>query len=75
LQWVETKTCDKCKKEVPNTSKAGDRCPHCGTYWGFEQGQDGTKTYAAGYRPVKVIGGIIFLLALVGTGIKKFMRR
>lgn len=75
MQWVETKTCEKCKKEVPSTSKAGDHCPHCGTYWGYETGQNGTKTYAVGYRAGKVIGGIIFLLALVGTGIKKLMSR
>jgi len=75
IQWVETKICDKCKKEVPSTSKAGDHCPHCGTYWGYETEQDGSKKYATGYRAGKIVGGIVFLLALIGTGIKKLAGR
>ncbi len=31
-----SKSCGKCQKAVANTSKVGDRCPHCGVVWGRE---------------------------------------
>jgi len=33
---VTKKTCSACGREVPVTSQAGQRCPHCGIYWGTE---------------------------------------
>lgn len=33
---TSTKSCGKCGKQVSNTSKIGDRCPHCGVVWGRE---------------------------------------
>lgn len=33
-----TKNCGKCGKPVPSTAKAGQRCPHCGAYWSFQEG-------------------------------------
>ena len=49
-QMVEVKTCLNCKKEVPASTKGGDRCPHCGVYFAYERNADGTKTYAPGGR-------------------------
>ncbi len=31
-----SKTCERCRKPVPMTSKAGGKCPHCGVYWSKE---------------------------------------
>jgi hypothetical protein len=31
------KTCSQCGREVAESSKAGDRCPHCGVYWSDER--------------------------------------
>lgn len=31
------KTCSNCGKVVPARSHSGERCPHCGAYWSFEQ--------------------------------------
>jgi hypothetical protein len=39
------------------------------------QGQDGTKSYTFGFRAGKLIGGILFLAALIGTGVKKLFGR
>jgi predicted RNA-binding Zn-ribbon protein involved in translation (DUF1610 family) len=47
---VEVKVCLNCKKEVPASTKAGDRCPHCGVYFAYEQNRDGSKTYTPGAR-------------------------
>ncbi len=33
---VTSATCGSCKKSVPASSKVGDRCPHCGVRWGYE---------------------------------------
>jgi DNA-directed RNA polymerase subunit RPC12/RpoP len=29
-------SCGKCKKEVPSSSMAGGKCPHCGVTWLFK---------------------------------------
>ena len=31
-----SKSCGKCGKSVSASSKVGDRCPHCGVRWGYE---------------------------------------
>ena len=31
------KHCSACKKAVPNSSRAGMHCPHCGAYWSREE--------------------------------------
>jgi len=31
------KQCSACGRSVPLSSKAGQRCPHCGAHWSFEQ--------------------------------------
>jgi hypothetical protein len=32
----QTKRCSRCNRVVPNASRAGQRCPHCGAYWSNE---------------------------------------
>ena len=32
-----SKTCGACGKPVSLTARAGQRCPHCGAYWGGER--------------------------------------
>jgi hypothetical protein len=32
-----TKSCGRCGKSVADTSRPGDRCPHCGVVWAYEQ--------------------------------------
>jgi len=67
MQYVEIKQCMKCKKEVPSTAKAGDKCPHCGVYWNYEQNKDGSKTWSGlprgffklGFLVIMVIGAIV----------------
>lgn len=34
-EWSQ-KTCGACGREVPPDSHSGQRCPHCGAYWGAE---------------------------------------
>ena len=40
-QTLATKRCGKCGKEVPLTSRVGQRCPHCGVRWGYENDRSG----------------------------------
>ena len=68
--------CMKCNKEVPSTSKVGDKCPHCGITWDAEQGQDGVYRDAAG-KPVRfrkygsIVGVVVFVLAFLFKLVKK----
>jgi hypothetical protein len=47
-EMVEYAECGKCKREVPSHLGAGDRCPHCGVVWDFEETADGRKIDAGG---------------------------
>lgn len=33
---VVEKRCGNCQREVPLSSHVGQRCPHCGVYWGYD---------------------------------------
>jgi hypothetical protein len=33
------KTCGRCGRVVPSSSRPGQNCPHCGAYWGTESGK------------------------------------
>ena len=35
----QQKTCSKCRKSIPLSAHAGQRCPHCGAYWSYENEQ------------------------------------
>jgi hypothetical protein len=34
--YISSKSCSACGKNVPLTSRPGQRCPHCGAYWSTE---------------------------------------
>ena len=34
---ITKKTCSHCGREVPESSKVGESCPHCGAYWSDEK--------------------------------------
>jgi hypothetical protein len=36
-----TKYCCQCKREVPDSTKVGDKCPYCGVYFAYEQDANG----------------------------------
>lgn len=74
MQFVEVKQCLKCKKEVPATSKAGDRCPHCGVYWSYEEGKGGSRSWSMSPRAWGKLAGLaIVLCGAIGVAVKKAM--
>lgn len=42
---TESKSCGSCGKAVSVKSKVGDRCPHCGVRWGYENTTTKTSYY------------------------------
>ena len=36
-QMVQIKKCSKCFKQVPDNLTAGDKCPHCGVFFGKDE--------------------------------------
>jgi len=44
----EVGLCSNCNKEVPAHIGAGQRCPHCGVYFEYEESESGQRTYAKG---------------------------
>ena len=70
VEFEYKKQCNHCKKIVPNSSKAGGKCPHCGVYWDYEEGPGG-RTGSTAYRTGKYVGfgGLFALVAfLLGLG-------
>ncbi len=39
-------SCSQCNRELPETIKAGDNCPHCGVYLRWKDGENGKKNDA-----------------------------
>lgn len=37
--------CGSCNKVVPASVRAGDRCPHCGVFFQYEETADGSKKH------------------------------
>lgn len=68
-----TKVCCSCGKPVPDSSKAGGTCPHCGAYWSVEKDETG-RTVSTAYRGAAysgvacVVGLIIWLVTRVLRG-------
>ena len=65
--------CSNCNKELPDSVKAGDRCPHCRAYLSWMEGKDGTKTYAGqfswnNHRLVVRLGILGFFLLMGAIG-------
>jgi len=40
ISFKTEKSCTKCEKHVPESSKVGDKCPHCGALWTNEVESD-----------------------------------
>ncbi len=60
-EMVYEKRCLSCNRAVPDSSKAGDRCPHCGVYWSYEEGPGGKKIWAP-YAAFSGVGVVIVVL-------------
>lgn len=80
-QFVETKQCLSCKKEIPLSSKVGQKCPHCGVFWSEETNQFGqvvNKAPNSSNRDWTTSRGAIRLAFLIGAfvigGIVKLVR-
>ncbi|HBH54661.1 MAG TPA: hypothetical protein DDY91_22480 [Planctomycetaceae bacterium] len=35
-QLQQVKLCGKCNRELPSNLTAGDKCPHCGVFFNFD---------------------------------------
>ena len=75
-QMVEVKRCMNCNREVPDSTKAGDRCPHCFVHFDYEDLGDGrymddrgnitrTRPLARGAAFGGGIVGVVFVIALL----------
>lgn len=80
-QFVETKQCMSCKKEIPLSSKVGQKCPHCGVFWSEETNQFGqvvNRTPNSSSRDWTTSRGAVRLAFLIGAfvigGIVKLVR-
>ncbi len=49
-EYVESKQCGRCKRQVAITSRVGQQCPYCGVRWGYENQQRRTE-YRTAYAP------------------------
>jgi len=72
--------CGNCDKPVPN-AKIGDKCPHCGVRWEYEDLGNGQVKDASGkVRPkssvekVGIGGGIAGVIAVVIYLLRAFLR-
>jgi hypothetical protein len=78
----EVGMCSNCKKDVPAHIGAGDRCPHCGITFTFEEKADGTYVDAHGSEVSKWWvnvggwGGAIFVIfILISIAVRVFGRK
>jgi hypothetical protein len=74
-QMVEYKYCKQCGKTVPNNLGAGDKCPHCGVFFSFEEDTSGKiiKRAPVG-KYVAYGGGIPGIAILIGLFIRWLKR-
>ncbi len=69
-QMVMQKQCMECQGIVPDSTKVGDRCPHCDVTFGYEVGEDGKRTSSGEswrYRRSFVRFGILGVLIVMGA--------
>jgi len=74
-EQVQVYACSNCNKDVPAHLGAGDRCPHCGVRWDYEETADGRMLDSSGREVSKAwirMGGagglvaiVVFLVSLV----------
>lgn len=78
-QFYEAKQCMKCKKEVPPSAAPGQRCPHCNTYWEYEDLGNGQVRDTAGrVKPRSQVVRYGFpggLLAIIIMGLLRWWSR
>lgn len=71
-QMVMQKKCMKCNGIVPDSTKVGDRCPHCHVTFGYEVGADGKRTSSGEswrYRRAVIRLGILgFFVVMAALG-------
>lgn len=66
-----SKSCGKCGKKVSVTSKIGDRCPHCGVRWGYENSSTTASTYPSTSSPQNTQGYQLLSSSPTSTNKKK----
>ncbi len=54
-EMVQTKVCGKCGKPVPSNLTAGDKCPHCGVFFTFDE----TTGKRSSIRGGAIFGGLV----------------
>lgn len=74
FQQVESYYCTNCKKPLPDSIKAGDRCPHCKAYLEYEENADGSKSYSPRYY-TRMVRLVFWGLVVVGGIIGGIIRR
>lgn len=77
-QMVQIKKCSKCLRQVPDNLTAGDKCPHCGVFFGKDDTNGKTAWSFSGMtgsarRGAIKLGVTLACLAIgaVGWAIKK----
>jgi hypothetical protein len=74
--FVQKKVCSRCNKEVPNSAKVGDKCPHCGALWVFVEGDSGQSQTGPGILASQLsdgnksssLGSIALHWVIIGLG-------
>ena len=68
---VRVGICSNCNKQVPAHVSAGDRCPHCGVQFEYEERADGSREYASQWSERHTRGivrlSILALFVIVGA--------
>ena len=70
--------CMKCKKQIPSNVKAGDSCPHCGTFFDYKESAGGHKEYAPAsswaFSSRFMVRMVIVVVSILGGALVKYMR-
>lgn len=65
--------CENCNKKVPTSSKAGQRCPHCGVYWTHDdKGNEAPGGTGGGFAGII---GLVVAVVLIGVRLLVRMMR
>ncbi len=68
--WV--KVCGQCGQQVPSNLTAGDRCPHCGTYFNYDQTNGRRSSGGSGRIPIRFL---VYIGVAVAAGLVELIRR
>ncbi len=58
-EMVQTKACGKCGKPVASTLTAGDKCPHCGVFFSYDETTGKRSSIGSGAAIGGIVGGAI----------------